>query len=102
MSEIDRLREYFEEEPGEKRKTIFGLKFFGGHSTSIEVDLCTLEEAVGLMDTMEREGLIIACEKHSPCHHTGSHAKDVAFRHPPHTIEYIEIIRRRQWKEENR
>ena len=100
-TEINKLLEQFGESVGEKRKTILGIKLVGGYSTSMELEPCSLTHVLSLIGVIEQDGLIIAGESHQPSAGPPSLRKDTAFRHPPHTIVYIEIIRRREWNEES-
>ena len=92
------LREYFGEKEGEKRRVILSVKFIDGRSTRIDLEPCTLANAIAEVKAIENNGIAVPAEDMDPCYHTGEHAKDVLFRHPPHTIVYIEILRRRAWK----
>lgn len=95
---IDLLRYQFGEVVNERRKTILGVSFSNGRSTSVDIEPCTLEVALQIAADIEEYGITVAAEKYSPCYHFGDSQKDVVFRHPAHTIERIEIIRRKEWR----
>ena len=101
MNEIDFLRHEFGESVNEKRRTILAVSFTNDAFTNIELYPCTLELAMEHVKRIEKDGVLVVAEKYHPCAHVGDSMKDVAFRQPPHTIKRIEIMRRRQWKEED-
>ena len=100
-NEIDQLRAVYDESVGEKRRTILSISFTGDHTARYDLEPCTLEEVISKTREIESDGITVPASNYSPRGHSGASVMDVAFRHHPRTIIYIEIIRRRAWKVED-